>query len=44
MAGAQPRTSDRGLFKQLGNLPVPGQYILLLMNFIINNQEILQTK
>jgi hypothetical protein len=42
MARAQPRTSDRNLFKQLENLPVPCQYIFSLMNFIINNQEILQ--
>jgi hypothetical protein len=44
MAGAQPRTSDNSLFKQLENLPVPYQYILSLMNFVISNQEILQTK
>jgi len=44
MAGAQPRTADSSLFKQLENLPVPCQYILPLMNSIINNQEILQTK
>jgi hypothetical protein len=44
MAGAQPRTSNRSLFKQLENLPVLCQYILSLMNFIINNQDILQTK
>jgi len=31
MAGAQPRTSCRCLFKQLGILPVPCQYILSLM-------------
>ena len=33
----------RSLFKQLEILPVPCQYILSLMNFIINNQEFLQT-
>ena len=43
MAGAQPRTSCRSLFKQPEILPVPFQYILLLMNFIISHQEILQT-
>jgi len=43
MAGAQPRTSCRCLFKQLDILPVPCQYILSLMNFIINKQEIIQT-
>jgi len=35
--------SCRSLFKQLQILPVPCQYILSLMNFIINNQENLQT-
>jgi len=43
MAGAQLRTSCRSLFKQLEILPVPCQYILSLMNFIINNQENFQT-
>ena len=43
MAGAQPITSCRSLFKQVQILPVPCQYILLLMNFVINNQEIFQT-
>ena len=42
-AAAQPRTSCRSLFKQLETLPVLCQYILLLMSFIINNQEIFQT-
>jgi len=39
MDGAQHRTSCRSLFKQLEILPVPRQYMLSLMNFIINNQE-----
>jgi hypothetical protein len=39
MAGAQPRTPYRSLFKQLEILSVPCQYILSLMNFIIYNQE-----
>jgi len=43
MADAQPSTSCRSLSKQLQTLPVPCQYILSLMNFIINNQENLQT-
>jgi len=43
MAAAQPSTSGRHLFKQLESLPVPCQYTLSLMNFIINNQENLQT-
>jgi hypothetical protein len=40
MAGGQPRTSCGRLFKQLEILPVQCQYMLLLMNFIINNKEI----
>ena len=43
LAGAQPRTSCRSLFKQLEIVPVPGQYILSLINFIINNREKFQT-
>ena len=43
MAGTQSRTSCRSLVKQLEILPVPCQYILSLMNLIINNQEFLQT-
>jgi hypothetical protein len=43
LAGTQHKTFCRSLFKQLEILPVPCQYILLLMNFIINNQDILQT-
>jgi hypothetical protein len=43
MAGAQPNTSCISLFKQLEILRVPYQYVLSLLNFIINNQEIFQT-
>jgi len=43
MAGVQPRTSCRSLFKQLEILPLPCQYILSLMSFIINHQEIFHT-
>jgi hypothetical protein len=43
VAGTQPKTSYRTLFKQAKILPVPCQYILLLMNFFISNQEIFQT-
>ena len=43
MAGAQPRTSCRSLFKQLEILPVPCHKVLLLINLIINNHEIFQT-
>ena len=39
MAGAQPRTPCTHLFKQSEILPVPCQFILSLMNFIINNLE-----
>jgi hypothetical protein len=39
MAGAQARTSCRSLLKQLEILPVSGQYVLSLMNFIINNNQ-----
>jgi len=39
MAGAYPRTSCRRLFKKLEILPVLWQYVLSLMNFIIDNQE-----
>jgi hypothetical protein len=39
MAAAQPSTSCKSLFKESKILPVPCQYILSLMNFIINNQE-----
>jgi hypothetical protein len=45
MAGAQPRTSCKSLFKQLEILHVSYLYILVLSlrNFIISNQEIFQT-
>jgi IS1 family transposase len=43
MAGAQPRTSCRSLIKHVEILPVPCWYILSLVSFIINNQEIFQT-
>ena len=43
MAGAQPRTPCRCLYKQYEIQPVPCQYILPLMSFVINNLEIFQT-
>jgi hypothetical protein len=43
MASDQPRTSCRSQFKWSEILSVPYQYILSLMNFIINNQENFQT-
>jgi len=39
MAGTQPRTSCSSLFKQVEILHVLCQYILSLINLIINNQE-----
>jgi hypothetical protein len=43
LAGAQPRTSCRSLFKKFEILPIPCQYKLSLLNFVVNNQEIFQT-
>jgi len=43
MADAHLGTSLRGLFKELEILPVPCSYVHFLVNFIINNQEVLQT-
>jgi len=43
MASAQPRTSCRSPLPQLEILSVSFQYILSLMKFITNNQEIFQT-
>jgi hypothetical protein len=40
MAAEPPTASCNSLFKQLGILPIPFQYILSLINFITNNQEI----
>jgi len=40
MAGAQRRPPCRSLMKQSEILPVPCQYILSFMSFIINNQKI----
>jgi hypothetical protein len=42
MADAQQRTSCRSVFKQFEILPSPHQYILTLMNFIINNQKMFE--
>jgi hypothetical protein len=43
MVGALPRAPCRSLFKKLEIVPIPCQYILSLMNFILNNQEHCQT-
>jgi hypothetical protein len=42
IAGAKSRSSCKILFEQLEILPVPCQYILSLLNLIINNQKIFQ--
>jgi hypothetical protein len=43
MSGAEPRASCRGVFKKLKILPVPCQYVLSLMLFIIDNSNNFQT-
>jgi hypothetical protein len=43
MAGAQPRTSCRSLFEQLEILHVSCQNVVLLMHFIVNNEENFRT-
>ena len=43
MSGAEPRSSCRGLFSKFEILPVPCQYILSLMLFIIDNPNNFQT-
>jgi hypothetical protein len=39
MTGSRPRTSCRPLFQTLGILTIPSQYILSLMEFLSQNQE-----
>jgi len=39
MPGAEPRASCIGLFRRLEILPVPCQYILSLMLFIVDNPD-----
>jgi hypothetical protein len=39
MTGSRPRTSCKPLFQSLGILTVPSQYILSLMNSVLQNQE-----
>jgi len=43
ISGAEPRASCRGLFRKLEISPVPCQYILSLMLFIIDNPNNCQT-
>jgi len=44
MSGTVPRCSCRNLFKKLKILPVPSQYILSLMLFVIENQQDFPTR
>ena len=39
MTGSRPGTSCKPLFQSLGILTVPSQYILSLMNFVLQNIE-----
>jgi len=39
MTGSRPRTSCKPLFQSLGIMTIPSQYILSLMNFVLQNQE-----
>ena len=39
MTGSRPRTSCKPLFQSLGIPTVPSQYILSLMNFVLQNKE-----
>jgi hypothetical protein len=39
IAGVKSTTSCRNLFMSLEILPLPCEYILTLMNFVVNNQE-----
>jgi hypothetical protein len=43
VAGVKPRNSCKNLFKRLEILPLPCEYIVSLMNFIVNNQELFQS-
>jgi hypothetical protein len=43
MAGVKPRNSYKSLFKRLKNLTLPCEYIFLLIDFTVNNEEHIQT-
>jgi hypothetical protein len=43
IAGVKSRNSCRNLFTRLEMLPLPCEYILILLNFVVNNQEHFQT-
>jgi hypothetical protein len=43
MAGIKPRNSYKNLLKRLEIFTLPCEYIFLLMNVIVNNQEHFQT-
>jgi hypothetical protein len=44
ITGVRARNSCRKLFMSVEILPLPHEYLFILMNFIINNQEHLQTQ
>jgi len=44
IAGVKSRNSRRKLFISLEFLPLPCEYIFILMNFVVNNQEHFQTQ
>ena len=39
MTGSRPGNSSKPLFQSLGILIVPSQYILSIMNFVLQNKE-----
>jgi hypothetical protein len=43
IAGVKSRNSRRKLFISLEFLPLPCEYIFILMNFFVNNQELIET-
>jgi len=43
MYGAEPRASCKGLFRKLEIIPVPCQYILSVMLFVVDNPNNFQT-
>jgi hypothetical protein len=43
MAGVKPKNACKSLCKRLEILTLPYVYVLLFMNFILNNQEYFQT-
>jgi IS1 family transposase len=43
ITGVKSRNSCRNLFMRLETLPLPCKHIFTLMNFVINNQERIET-